>query len=130
MPQGQVLGTDLGSPMSETPAPAGAGRPAASPFSTAGITLGPAPNLSPAGLMPWPAGAVAINPVPTGFAAQQTGWSMGLVADRMPGRVLPRPRTAFVIDSCSASWHPKCGSDGASPWADENYSFLSLNRAC
>ena len=47
--QGQVLSTDLSSPMNVTLAPAGAGRAATSPLIAAGITVGPATNLSPAG---------------------------------------------------------------------------------
>ena len=115
--QGQVLSTDLSSPMNATLAPAGAGRTATSPLIAAGITFGPATNLSPAGLMPLAPAGVTITPVSTGLMSQQPAWSTAqpvvnaptssehsVVLQRtdhgnVPVPFVTRPRTGLVPDS-------------------------------
>ena len=73
--QGQVLGADLSSPMNETLMPAGAGRNPGSPQNAAGITFGPATNLSPVSLMPLAPAGLGLTPVSTGLMPQQSAWS-------------------------------------------------------
>jgi len=115
--QGQVLSTALSSPINETLAPAGAGRNPASPLIAAGITFGPASNLSPAGLTPLPPAAVTIAPASTGLMSLQPAWSTAQPVANTPTRsehsvflqrtdhdnapvpFLTRPRTGFVTDS-------------------------------
>ena len=73
--QGQVLSTDLASPMNGAMATAGAGRIVASPVVATGFTSGPASSLSPAGLTPLPPAGVGMTPVATSFISQQPAWS-------------------------------------------------------
>ncbi len=73
--QGQVLSSDLSSPVNETLAPGVAGRAPASAVVAAGITFGPATNPRPAGLMALAPVGVAITSIATGVTSRQSAWS-------------------------------------------------------
>ncbi|MFI5459371.1 MAG: choice-of-anchor Q domain-containing protein [Isosphaerales bacterium] len=115
--QDQVSITGLSSPLNQTPPPAGAGRTAASPLITAGISFGPASNLSPAGLTPLPPAGFTITPSSTGLMSPQPAWVTAQPMantptrsehdvflqrtdhDNEPGPFVTRHRSGLVLDS-------------------------------
>ena len=115
--QGQVFSTELSSPMNMMLAPTVTGRAVTSSLIAAGITVGPATNLSPAGIMPLAPVAVSITPVSTGFTLQQPAWSTARPVvdgrtgsedsialqrtdrEEAQGAFLTKPSTALVLGS-------------------------------